>query len=561
MPNIVTSTDVDVFLRSLNAAEMVVNLDLNNNFFDLLPASNQGGLWRHSTGVLVSGDYDPVVLDFDSITTALGYVPVNKAGDTGIGSLSLIGNLACKPASTAGVGLIVTGLSSQTGNLQEWRNSSNTILGSFDPNGKFNVSNEIRADNSVNAEYLLRLGSLGAVSWSTGNTWLSTTVDDLKLVRNSAGLLHVRGDNGAEFKNLANSAYTPIRVSALNIGAGQEGCSIYTSGLTGYTAIATYLNEAIKIKNSDAASADSLALQRNTTITGTTTVGGTTGLVKLNNSTSGAVWQLRAEYGDLNIEPASGTTNGVAIRASSGYSIVQNVAGSNIATVNASGLSVTGSGTFSSSITSNSGNITTNGSVIPVNPVSALGSPSNAWQHLYQRGDYLNYNNSYSGTTNYERGYQRWNSNVYEIGTENGGTGVARDLKLIRGGTTALTIGASSAATFPGDVTTNRLWCGDLRGPSGGDIFVNSRFVFVTGVASDTLPTIDNAYYLGSSGKRWKGLSVGGHVTQGWQSSASDPTTSDIPSGSSRMWKNTTTGEIRTWANDGGVMKKSAALT
>lgn len=44
-------------------------------------------------------------------------------------------------------------------------------------------------------------------------------------------------------------------------------------------------------------------------------------------------------------------------------------------------------------------------------------------------------------------------------------------------------------------------------------------------------------------------------------SGASDPTTSDISSGYGAWWKNTTSGEIRWWINDAGVMKKSAALT
>jgi len=43
-------------------------------------------------------------------------------------------------------------------------------------------------------------------------------------------------------------------------------------------------------------------------------------------------------------------------------------------------------------------------------------------------------NAGFSGTTNYERGYQRWNSNVFEIGTEKGGTGLGRVLQMKVGG-------------------------------------------------------------------------------------------------------------------------------
>lgn len=44
-------------------------------------------------------------------------------------------------------------------------------------------------------------------------------------------------------------------------------------------------------------------------------------------------------------------------------------------------------------------------------------------------------------------------------------------------------------------------------------------------------------------------------------SGAVDPTTSEVPNGTSIVWKNTANGEIRTWVNDGGTLKKSAAFT
>ena len=34
-----------------------------------------------------------------------------------------------------------------------------------------------------------------------------------------------------------------------------------------------------------------------------------------------------------------------------------------------------------------------------------------------------------------------------------------------------------------------------------------------------------------------------------------DPTTSDIASGNGKLWKNTTSGQLKLWANDGGTMK------
>lgn len=50
-----------------------------------------------------------------------------------------------------------------------------------------------------------------------------------------------------------------------------------------------------------------------------------------------------------------------------------------------------------------------------------------------------------------------------------------------------------------------------------------------------------------------------GHITSAFQSLPADPTTLDVPSGLNRLVKNTTSGEIRSWVNDAGVMKKSPA--
>lgn len=38
-------------------------------------------------------------------------------------------------------------------------------------------------------------------------------------------------------------------------------------------------------------------------------------------------------------------------------------------------------------------------------------------------------------------------------------------------------------------------------------------------------------------------------------SQATNPGTAGVPNGTWAVWKNTTSGEVRLWANDGGVMK------
>ncbi|XZE35425.1 hypothetical protein SH501x_000916 [Pirellulaceae bacterium SH501] len=54
-------------------------------------------------------------------------------------------------------------------------------------------------------------------------------------------------------------------------------------------------------------------------------------------------------------------------------------------------------------------------------------------------------------------------------------------------------------------------------------------------------------------------LATIGYVTSAFQSLSVDPSTLDIPSGLERLIKNTTSGEIRRFVNDGGTIKKSPA--
>jgi hypothetical protein len=55
--------------------------------------------------------------------------------------------------------------------------------------------------------------------------------------------------------------------------------------------------------------------------------------------------------------------------------------------------------------------------------------------------------NTFTSDTNHERGFLRWSSNVFQIGTEKGsGGGTARDLVFQTDGTTRMTIGGTSNA-------------------------------------------------------------------------------------------------------------------
>lgn len=76
----------------------------------------------------------------------------------------------------------------------------------------------------------------------------------------------------------------------------------------------------------------------------------------------------------------------------------------------------------------------------------------------------LRQHNSADPTTNYERGYARWASNVWTVGTEHGGSGVARGMRLSAddqmflrtAGIDALSIDASQVVTFVHPLATSQ---------------------------------------------------------------------------------------------------------
>lgn len=122
--------------------------------------------------------------------------------------------------------------------------------------------------------------------------------------------------------------------------------------------------------------------------------------------------------------------------------------------------------------------------------VASLGSVTNVWDAVRHRGEYVNYKTGFSGATNYERGFQRWVSNVYEIGTENAGTGVARDIVIKRDGTAAITIGASSAVTLSGNISLSTVGKGITHKAGTGALTENATLV--GGTATITMPDISS---------------------------------------------------------------------
>ena len=76
--------------------------------------------------------------------------------------------------------------------------------------------------------------------------------------------------------------------------------------------------------------------------------------------------------------------------------------------------------------------------------------------------------NSYTSSTNNERGKLQWASNVFQIGTEKGADGgTARDMELQTDGTTRITLKADGAILFSGLPTSNPAVAGQLWNDGG----------------------------------------------------------------------------------------------
>jgi hypothetical protein len=102
--------------------------------------------------------------------------------------------------------------------------------------------------------------------------------------------------------------------------------------------------------------------------------------------------------------------------------------------------------------------------------------------------------NTFTDSSNYERGKLEWASNVLKFGTEKAGTGSARALELQTDGTTRLTIGTTGVATFSGRVIVPEF----ITETVGNDILAGidaTGYFFACGATSNTIPV-----FLGTKG-------------------------------------------------------------
>ncbi len=71
----------------------------------------------------------------------------------------------------------------------------------------------------------------------------------------------------------------------------------------------------------------------------------------------------------------------------------------------------------------------------------------------------------------------------------------------------------------------------------------------IAGLSGDTQPVSAELY------KHISGVHAATSRVASIREAAANPTTTDIAPGDAHLWKNTTSGQLRLWANDGGTLK------
>lgn len=118
--------------------------------------------------------------------------------------------------------------------------------------------------------------------------------------------------------------------------------------------------------------------------------------------------------------------------------------------------------------------------------------------------------------SNFERGFMRWNANALEIGTEAGGTGTARVVRIAPNSVAnGITFTANSAAVDISTVRSIAFGSGLTIGPS---------------------------------------TTIGGWTATNYATGAAGPTTTSLTNGNWQVHRNTTSGTIRLWANNNGTL-------
>lgn len=99
-----------------------------------------------STAPSSGGTFTSSITDFVTIKDRLANIETGIVADTHTQYVKIVGGSTITSSANSVVGLIVKGASGQSANLQEWKNNSNSVVGSITAAGDLTVTN-VNADN------------------------------------------------------------------------------------------------------------------------------------------------------------------------------------------------------------------------------------------------------------------------------------------------------------------------------------------------------------------------------------------------------------------------------
>jgi hypothetical protein len=99
-----------------------------------------------STAPSSSGTFTSSINDFVTIKARLANIETGIVADTHTQYVKIVGGSTITSSTNSVVGLIVKGASGQTANLQEWKNNTNSVVGSITAAGELTVTN-VTANN------------------------------------------------------------------------------------------------------------------------------------------------------------------------------------------------------------------------------------------------------------------------------------------------------------------------------------------------------------------------------------------------------------------------------
>jgi hypothetical protein len=269
-----------------------------------------------TTGSTYNGTFIVATVPLTTTFTITSALTTGQASPAG--TVSVDAQTSITPRSAATIGVLVKGVASQTANLQEWQNSSGTVVGSISNAGAMNLTARllITAQNSGSTALFLQ-------------AWNNAQTADLMLYRNSAG--SVLGGSNA-LAQIYTGSTAPLTTAV-------GGATTATSG-DGTTATLTTTSN------------HNLAVGDRITVAGVTPTGynGTfivtaaaTNSVSYANATTGAqtVAGTVSVDAQASIVARSSATSGLLVRMAASPAgfpfVVQNSAGSGIFTITTAG--------------------------------------------------------------------------------------------------------------------------------------------------------------------------------------------------------------------------------